>query len=311
LSEGDSQGWDSIGYGILIDVNSAFDEGVDYSVEIKWNKTKGMWTRVVEEISSSGSARTLNITDNYSNFYGEDALRKKGYVNLNFDLGVANYPNQYNIIFYTYTDFNLFDKHYNCYDISNWLSVPPPDFIISTSQSPLELRPGEEKNINLNIQSKTNINSQVLISVERINDNIQVNPYPDLLSILPLANATYTLVVNATHNAIPGSYTIPLSINMSFPRTVDVSAFGQSFGYSNQIISTINKNSYLTITILPKLTTEEHLNNFVNSWINPISGLWTFLAGVGAVIAPLIIRMYSKKQMKSENKKLDDYSKKE
>jgi len=43
------------------------------------------------------------------------------------------------------------------------LPIPPPDFIISASTNPMDLRPGEEKKINLNIQSKTNVNTEIVI----------------------------------------------------------------------------------------------------------------------------------------------------
>jgi hypothetical protein len=42
---------------------------------------------------------------------------------------------------------------------------------------------------------------------------------------------------------------------------------------------------------------------FVNTWITPITGVWTFLAGVGAVIAPLIISIYRKRK---QDKKYDN-----
>jgi hypothetical protein len=53
--------------------------------------------------------------------------------------------------------------------------------------------------------------------------------------------------------------------------------------------------SDLTLTILPSYTAQELLSNFTNTWITPITGIWTFLAGVAAVIALLIINLYRKK----------------
>jgi hypothetical protein len=55
---------------------------------------------------------------------------------------------------------------------------------------------------------------------------------------------------------------------------------------------------------LPPYTEQEHLNNIVNSWISPLSSLWTFLAGIGAIIVPLIIRFYSKKSKKKTETKI-------
>jgi len=56
----------------------------------------------------------------------------------------------------------------------------------------------------------------------------------------------------------------------------------------------VNPKYHILLTLLT--TVDQNLHNFVNSWITPISGMWTFLAGVAAVIGPLIIRRRQKKQ---------------
>ena len=41
-----------------------------------------------------------------------------------------------------------------------------------------------------------------------------------------------------------------------------------------------------------------------NAWIAPVSGIWTFLAGIGAVVAPLIVKLYrDKRRTNDPNKK--------
>jgi uncharacterized Tic20 family protein len=56
---------------------------------------------------------------------------------------------------------------------------------------------------------------------------------------------------------------------------------------------------------MPPSTFSQQLNNFVKDWISPISGLWSFLAGIAVIIGPLAIRWYSKKH----NKKISDWFK--
>jgi hypothetical protein len=53
---------------------------------------------------------------------------------------------------------------------------------------------------------------------------------------------------------------------------------------------------------MPTYTAEETLHNFVNSWVTPISGMWSFLAGVAVVIGPLIIRRRQKKQKEEQGR---------
>jgi hypothetical protein len=56
--------------------------------------------------------------------------------------------------------------------------------------------------------------------------------------------------------------------------------------------------SHYGIKILPELSIQEKLSIFVNLWITPIGGLWSFADGMAAVIAPLIIQIYGKKNKK-------------
>jgi hypothetical protein len=69
----------------------------------------------------------------------------------------------------------------------------------------------------------------------------------------------------------------------------------------------LSENSNLTVTLRPPLRADEQLNIFYNTWLSSISGIWTFLAGVAAVIAPLAIRIYSNNKNKNKNKKLSDF----
>jgi hypothetical protein len=55
--------------------------------------------------------------------------------------------------------------------------------------------------------------------------------------------------------------------------------------------------------LLPAYTMNERLNSFVSSWITPITGLWTFIAGVSAVVAPYAISAYRKKQKDKHDRK--------
>jgi hypothetical protein len=84
--------------------------------------------------------------------------------------------------------------------------------------------------------------------------------------------------------------------NISFPTSI-TNRGGETF--SNNRSVSIVESSNLTLTVLPPYTTQEHLTNFTNAWITPVSGIWTFLAGVGAVVAPVIIALYRKKRKRN------------
>ena len=42
--------------------------------------------------------------------------------------------------------------------------------------------------------------------------------------------------------------------------------------------------------MLPPLRLGERLSSVYSAYLSPISGIWTFIAGVAAVIAPVLIR---------------------
>jgi hypothetical protein len=129
---------------------------------------------------------------------------------------------------------------------------------------------------------------------------------PNKVSLLPATEATSIITIKALNSAEPREYTIPIMANISFPNSVEGTFGGQKLNFSNPISANITSNSNLTLTVKNPLSPEEHLANFFNAWITPISGMWSFLAGVAAVVAPLVIRMYRKRQHKSEDKKPDN-----
>ena len=71
-------------------------------------------------------------------------------------------------------------------DISNRVYVPPPEFLISTSPSSLDLRPAEEKTIRLQIKSNTNTKYDVFFSTNKT-DGVELTLSPNKLQFLPLA----------------------------------------------------------------------------------------------------------------------------
>jgi hypothetical protein len=92
----------------------------------------------------------------------------------------------------------------------------------------------------------------------------------------------------------PGLYKVSILINSKFPPEDWV--FSIPLDQRSEIVA---KSDFL-VRILPPLGLQDHLSNFVNSWITPITGLWTFLAGVAAVIGPLAIRMYRNRQKRKK-----------
>ena len=57
-----------------------------------------------------------------------------------------------------------------------------------------------------------------------------------------------------------------------------------TFNPTNSTSASINSISNLTATVIPPLTIQEHLANFVNDWFNPLTCIVTTLSAIGSGI---------------------------
>jgi hypothetical protein len=174
-------------------------------------------------------------------------------------------------------------------DVTSRVYVPPPDFSIASLPSTLVLRPGEEKAVELKMKSNTNIKSQVLLHINGSSD-IQGKIIPNEVFLQPNGFVTSLMNIKAPDSAKARAYTLPIIAVFSIPTESKTNRFSTTgeiaYGSSTKFIQVSN----FTTTVLPPLTIQERLMDFYTGWLSPISGIWTFLAGVGAVIASLIIR---------------------
>lgn len=284
---------------MAIDVASSVnDQGTGYRVKISripHNVPTGTWTKQILEVSAHDKTRVLEEDRNYTSFYDKSG-QQQPYIMFSFDLAKINYPQQYKVLFYI-TDYFVL-RHIFCrlVDTTNWIIIPPPEFTLSTNPNAVVLRPGEEKDVGVVVKGNTNLPSQVFLNATNNNGrSIELNFIPDKTSIPPLSTGTSTLHIRVLKNANATSYTLPISANISFPTTIR-NKFGENF--SNSRSESLLQLSNLTLTVQPPYTIQEQLNNFVNSWITPVNGLWSFLAGVAAVVTPLVIRRKQKAKQK-------------
>jgi len=205
------------------------------------------------------------------------------YISLFIDLEVINNPTQY-LMTFVITDFiNAKDnpkRSLRVLDSSDTISVPPPDFALSTSPKSVELRQGEEKTIELKVQTIASNNriEPKLYLTNYQEDNVRITFSPNHTSIPVDGFTTSNLKIKALDNATPRDYTLPISANISFP--------SEFFGNPS---ANITENSNITAIVLPELTASEQLSIFVQDWFNPLSGIITTLSSVGSGIIGWII----------------------
>jgi hypothetical protein len=192
-------------------------------------------------------------------------------------------------------------------DMASRVYVPPPEFSMTESPNIVTLRPGDERSVELQLKSNINIKSQVFLSVNTPND-VETNIVPNETFLPPNGISTPTLTIKPMGGIKFRPYTLPIVANFSIPTEAKSMAPTQARTLATQIArgsntAFTNQASNLTVIVQPPFTIPEQLGNFVTTWITPISGLWSFLAGVAAVTAPLIIRRRQQSRVKTNNRK--------
>ena len=293
--------WQETTFTMAIDLNSVYDAGTDYRIlysRIPYGEWTGHWTKLVEEVSAYDKLGYIGKPTNTSLFDNRTPYR----IPFSFDLEGANSPEQYNIVFYITDHYALGHQMCRLVDTTNWVIVPPPKFIVSASPSSVILRPGEENKIIVEIKGNTNLQSEAALSIDNSRKDLSTKFIPDRTSIPSSSSGASTLHIKLFDNTTvetPTPVILPVKANISFPNTI-INRGGDTFSNNKSI--TLPESSNFTLTLMPHYTPNEQLNSFVNSWITPVSGMWTFLAGVGAVIAPLILHLYRKRQKKEQAK---------
>jgi hypothetical protein len=295
--------WQETTYTMALDINSVHDTGTDYRMILKRDNIEGevkesYWNKEIQEISAYNKYAIINISQYENN------LSNSNRIPLSFDLKTINYPESYKLIFFI-TNYYVYN-HQLCrlIDTTNWVLAPPPEFNISFSPHSIDLRPGEDKNIGLSIKGNSNIESKLKFDIDQTYDNIVRSSFFPPETTIPASGeeGTSTLNIKIPANASVNELmplSIPVYTNISFPNLI--SNRGGDVFFNNKTVS-LSEFSSLSVSVLPPYTIQERLNNIVNSWISPLSSLWTFLAGIGAVIVPLIIKFYSKKNKVKQEK---------
>jgi hypothetical protein len=158
--------WHEITFTMAIDIDSVHDAGTDYRTiysKVPYNVWTGNWTRQVQEISAYDDARVLEETNNYTIF--DKNSQEIKYILFSFDLEKINLPQRYKAVFYI-TDYFIRDRSFcRMIDTTNWVIIPLPEFSMLASPSSIVLRPGEEKDVELQIKGNTDLQSEASLSV--------------------------------------------------------------------------------------------------------------------------------------------------
>lgn len=232
------------------------------------------YTHTEEQYVTNPDAKILldyepyNLTDKYQNAIVATYMMKYGKGKV-LNLGIWGHTLTHNEKFLNYFDTMIIPIAYDLDISNNLMAVPSPEFTINTIPTTVELRPGEKKTIQIHMQSETILISKASIGLSKgiSNDNLITKLAQDKVDILPLSTAVSSLTVEAPTGVTPQSYTLPLSINITFPSQFDLTMEKKLLvnTTSSQLIS---KNYNITITVLPPPDLIEQIQNLA-SWIFP------------------------------------------
>jgi hypothetical protein len=283
-------------YGVFIDVDPDSDKvtggpsGMDYKVAIEWKNGTGTWTTSLEELSAMRESRLLqedNITSSFEN--------AKGYVTISFSLDAINSPAQYKVAFFTASIKGQDES--GVMDFTNWLHIPPPSLRISSS-GPLELGAGEEKAMDLKIESTSGLapfiqlydkpgpNDQLLLRFKANGDKFQIPSYGMMST---------TVYVKASPNAERVQQTIPIFLNSTFPSEplIEVSdEDGNNLRSSFPALKNENVTSLHLLTVSVRDPVELYME-FINQY-------WPIITSIATAITGLLASLYRRQRKRQQ-----------
>ena len=273
-----------------------------YTLALSWSPSYGWQKTLYQHSLSNNSSRPLTPNTNYPSIlygnvsnmeYGEDF----GYVDIILDkTSRINLPNDYNILFHSL----IFDDEF-CYKVDLFdkiFEVPFVDSLLNSSEQ-IALRPGQEKTVEIRVQSTPG--SKPVINF------LNVNQSADLYLHFPQSKVpsnsdgvAFTLAKLKTSPDIdPHIYTLPIHYNVT---TKSFVAYPLMFKNARVIqigeIEPRESLDYLTINILPALTTPEHIDNFLKIYRGIISLIVISILTAAAVIGAGSALRYSNRKIR-------------
>lgn len=300
--------WKDVKFVVVMDVKSTFNEGIDYRIQFTGthlNDSQYEWRQDLYEISLDGTAKKKSTTV-YDKFPNRDP-----YLDFSIDLSDVSNPQNYNILSYIVDSYVKAGQYCRMVDSTNWIMIPPPDFSASISPTSLEVRPGDDDNLQIFIKGSSGVSEAVV----RLDTSFADKRYaildfrPNASTITPFGNNTSIL-----HIEIPNNLTkeqigeskhlfIPIGANISFPAAI-TNREGDTFSNNNSIGLTETAN--LTVTVLPPLELADHIQlgmENATKILRPAGELWAILIPIGGVVVSAIIYILKRRREGSSKQK--------
>ena len=279
---------ENVNFGMYIDAdfNSKTGYGgIDYQIEIRWNNDTQQWSKVTESWSHYGDTRVLENISNYSGFYE----RGGKYVVLSADLTKLFHPQKYKVLFYAEVKKNDSTKT----DFTRWVAIPPLQLIVSTSPGTVEITKGEQKTIEVKVNSTQGYEPTVNIYTINGSKEISFNFTYNRLRIPSYGMSTTPMTIAASKNALSGPYTLFIFANSTFPSEQLIKP--KTDLSSSDVRSSQPTENILTQTsILVNVQDPPSFLDQIGSGWEKLGGPISFLYGIIAGISPWLFGQIKK-----------------
>lgn len=207
---------ENLNYGMFVDadfnsranIKTGFG-GIDYQIEIRWNNETKKWNKFIEAWSPYGETRVIENNSDYKGFYEKGG----NYVLLSADLGKILYPQKYKVLYYAESKKGGSYKS----DYTRWVAIPPLELVVSPSPNSLEVTRGEQKSIEVKVNSTQGYEPTVNVYTLNQSHNIGFNFAYKALRIPSYGMSSTPLTVNVSKDALAGPYTLFIFANSTFP----------------------------------------------------------------------------------------------
>lgn len=293
-------------YELTIDILQKNSEGGDFVERILWDPDTSSWTQLVTERPGSyeGTMKIIDEQINFSNFYHNQTyskivddlleLRAPKYISSSIDLQRLGYPSKYGVVFSVITIYELGDNTCTVFDVIGPIPLPPPSFFINMNPRSMNLIPSEEENIELNFTTTTPWDWSISFDANQ-SKGFETEFGLKETQLISDSELTTKMDLKVLPNATRDMHLIPVTASASL-EGIELTLPSDFQAYPEDVSRTYNETEYLKVIVSDPPSPAENFNNFVNAWISPISVLWALFAGVAAILAPIIIKIYKKKK---------------
>ena len=218
---------DRVFYGVLVDAdlnsNTGY-QGIDYKVEIAWNRTAQNWTKSFVEWSSGLNEKFLEGLLNITGFFGKK--EQESYVSLDVNLRQMLYPERYRLFFYAYASPAIDPSSGErigpaIMDIVRGVYIPTPtqEPLILASIAPpnANLPPGEQRTVPLQVNSTIGLYTSLQLPQDFVQRNIKLHFHHDVLGLPPNSVTTIPVDIKVPSNTVTGQHTLSIPANVSLP----------------------------------------------------------------------------------------------